>query len=164
MKNVGGKKNSHQDIHAQRKPARPDVAQNLAFVELHEPCCYAEAVNWEELMVFGRRLWLKVTLANPRHCFPQNFPKFADVGLAQNFQMMKINFVDLDSTPSSGAPPHLRIIDVIKLLLRTLKQNHRRPEPRGSEAFGPVGLLPIRCAGHFIQAHDSRPCFRATRL
>jgi hypothetical protein len=56
--------------------------------------------------------------------------------LSQNFHVMKINFVNFHSTLGSPAPPHLGIVDVIKLLLRPLEQNDWRPEPRGSEIFG----------------------------
>src|SRR5579864_3514512 len=56
---------------------------------------------------------------------------------------MKVNLVDLDSTLRSTAPPHLRIVDVVKLLFRPLKQNHRSVEPRRRKILGPVGLLPV---------------------
>src|ERR1035441_5237193 len=63
--------------------------------------------------------------------------------LAQNLQVTKINFVDLDSSGSSLAPAHFWIVDVIKRLLWPLKQDDWSPEPGGSEALRPVGLLPI---------------------
>ena len=41
MNDVGRDEDSHQDIHAQGKPAGPDVAQNLAFWNFMSPAASA---------------------------------------------------------------------------------------------------------------------------
>src|SRR5579863_5523390 len=82
-----------------------------------------------------------------RHARGQLFAKNTDVRLAKNLRVTKINLMDLHSGRGSLPPAHLRIVDVIKRLLRTLKQNDRSPEPRGIEPLGPVGLLPIASRG-----------------
>src|ERR1700730_10059848 len=102
-----------------------------------------------------------VARADPRHAFGKLFSELADVRLTQNLFMIEINLVNLNSGLGSGAPPHLRIVDVVNRLFRAVEENHGTAEPQWSKVLGPVGIRPVRSRSFLAAENFSVICCRA---
>src|SRR5439155_16597407 len=67
----------------------------------------------------------------------------------QELEVMEIDLVNLHAALRTGSPSHLRIVDVVERLLRTLEQSDGSAEAGRSEIFRPVGLLPVGAGRRF---------------
>src|ERR1700674_1262646 len=83
------------------------------------------------------------SLTDPLDARCQLFSQSSHVRLAKQFVMIKGNLVNLNPSFTANPPSHLRVVDVVERLPRTLEQSDWSAEALGDKILLPIDLHPF---------------------